>query len=185
MNDLCERGCKQDIGDAVPVTDWIPGAPLPPELETGHRTLDFEHRQLLACMTATRQICLDIRQFDSCSGCIPARRRQCETELVRLLGDLLSFILDHFKTEEQIMRDSLLLALDREVCEAHIEDHAAISSAVQKLVSALDNQMTVQLLRELDDLLGRWITNHVLMHDMLLVRWVERHAAAQRVTQQL
>lgn len=182
MNDISTRGCTQDIEEALPVTDWVSGAPLPPELDTGHRVLDAEHRQLLACMTATRQVCLDLRQFHSCQGCMPARRQQCETALISVLGDLLSFILDHFMTEEQVMRDSLLLVLDREVCEAHIEDHAAISSAVQRLVSVLDKRVTVQLLRELDDLLGRWITHHVRMHDILLARWVARQAAAQRVT---
>lgn len=179
MDNILERsapGC-QTKGQSV---RWTSGSPLPAELDTGHAALDFEHRQLLACMTATRQVCLDLRSFTSCAACIPARRQQCDAELVRLLGDLLAFILDHFKHEEAVMRESLLIMVDKAQCEAHIEDHAAISSAVQRLVAAIDRQATVINLRELDDLLGRWITHHIGLHDVMLMRWVAREDSALR-----
>jgi hemerythrin len=102
------------------------------------------------------------------------RQAKCDNDLVSLLGDVFAFILDHFKTEEAIMRDSLLLMVDRDVCEAHMEDHAAISLAVQKIVSSLDTLHTVSRIRELDALLTRWVTNHIAMHDLLLSRWVAR-----------
>jgi len=156
---------------------WLPGAPLPAELLTGHKSIDFEHRQLLACMMAVRNVCQDFRHFENCSACLAPRRKQCESELVRLLGDLLAFILDHFQTEETIMRDSLLIMVDRDVCEAHMEDHAAISAKVQQIVGALDPHNTVGLVHQLDTLLGHWITNHIAMHDMLLARWVARQDA--------
>ncbi|RIX45101.1 MAG: hypothetical protein D3M94_13305 [Rhodocyclales bacterium GT-UBC] len=173
--------CQQLAPALVPSvesTDWMPGGPLPAALETGHKSIDFEHRQLLACMIAARSICDDFRGYRNCSGCIEARRALCENELVRLLGDLLSFILDHFKTEEEIMRDSLLIMVDRDLCEAHMEDHAAISSKIQQIVASLESHNTVNLLRELDGLLGRWINHHVALHDMMLMRWVERDDSA-------
>ena len=77
-------------------------------------------------------------------------------------------------TEETVMRDSLLLMVDRDVCEAHMEDHAAISSAVQQIVSSLDSSHIVSRIRELDTLLTRWMTNHIALHDMLLSRWISR-----------
>lgn len=157
---------------------WLPGGPLPAALETGHKSIDFEHRQLLACMIAARSVCEDLSGFKDCASCIEARRSLCENELVRLLGDLLSFILDHFKTEEEIMRDSLLIMVDRDLCEAHMEDHAAISLKIQQIVASLDSLHTVSLLRDLDCLLGQWITNHITMHDMMLMRWVERDDSA-------
>lgn len=165
-----------DRPDAVPAESlaWLPGGPLPAALETGHKSIDFEHRQLLACMTAARSVCEDIVRFKSCGECIETQRARCDGELVRLLGDLLSFILEHFKTEEEIMRDSLLIMVDRDLCEAHMEDHAAISQKVQQIVSALDPTDTVSRLRELDDLLGQWMTNHIALHDMILARWIER-----------
>lgn len=164
-----------DPDDVMP---WLPGGPLPPSLSTGHKYIDFEHRQLLASMTAARLVCLDFHNFTDCTSCDSARRSLCESELVRLLGDLLSFILDHFKTEEEIMRDSLLLMVDRDLCEAHKEDHAAISAKIQEIVSALDSRHTLSLLRDLDALLGAWIAHHIAMHDMILARWVAREDSA-------
>lgn len=172
--------CMQAQAVTDKVVPWQEGGALPAELVTGHPSIDFEHRQLLACMMATRQICHDLRGLPTCGQCIPERRSLCESDLIRILGDLLTFILDHFKTEEALMRDSLLLMLDRDVCEAHKEDHAAISASIHEIVARIDPMLTVQRLRELDHLLGRWITNHIMLHDMLLVRWIEREDSPLR-----
>jgi len=98
----------------------------------------------------------------------------CENGLIGLLGDVFAFILDHFKTEEAVMRESLLIVADREMCQAHMEDHAEIAAKVQEIVSALDSVHIVSRIRELDALLARWMTNHVALHDMMLSRWVMR-----------
>ena len=153
---------------------------LPPELLTGHRHLDAEHRLLLGNISNLRRICIDQVNFKHCANCHQAQRNHCESHLVRMLGDLLAFILEQFRTEEEIMRDSLLQMVNREVCEAHMEDHAAISGKVQEIVAALDPMNTVGLIRDLDGLLTRWVSNHIEMHDMLLVRWVEREDSVLR-----
>ncbi|MBL8429472.1 MAG: hypothetical protein JNJ95_06245 [Dechloromonas sp.] len=72
------------------------------------------------------------------------------------------------------MRESLLLLGDHDLCAAHMEDHAAISSTVQKIVSSLDHQQVVSQIRELDALLARWVTNHIALHDLMLSRWIAR-----------
>jgi len=154
---------------------------LPPALETGHQQLDGEHRMLLTTIAALRQVCVDHVGCENCSACSEASRNQCEGNLIAMLGDLLSFILDHFKLEEAVMRDSLLQIVDREVCNAHIEDHAAISGKVQEIVSALNPLRTVSLIRELDALLMRWLENHIGLHDMLLLRWLEREDSVLRL----
>lgn len=154
---------------------WYPGVPLPAELATGHRIIDEEHRQLLGCMVSLRKICSDYAGFQNCHSCTDAMQKHCEGHLISLLGDLLAFIIDHFMTEEGVMRQSLLLLVDREVCDAHMEDHAAISTKVQEIVSALDHGHMVERIRELDQLLLQWINHHIALHDMSLVRWVERH----------
>ncbi|HEX6733614.1 MAG TPA: hemerythrin family protein [Azonexus sp.] len=153
---------------------------LPPELVTGHQHLDAEHRLLISCIANLRRVCTDHVNCRHCGDCPPARRHHCENHLVGMLGDLLSFVLEHFRAEEEIMRDSLLLMVDREVCEAHMEDHAAISGKVQEIVAALDPMNTVGLIRELDTLLTRWVSNHIALHDMLLVRWVQREDSVLR-----
>lgn len=163
---------------------WLPGGPLPAALLTGYDSIDQEHRQLLACMTMARAICQDQSCRVDCSPCSMPRRGACENKLVGLLGDLLSFILEHFRHEELVMRDSLLMMVDRDVCQAHMEDHAAISSKIQEIVASIDGVHTVGLLRDLDVLLGNWLSNHILMHDMILTRWVNREDSALRVFSQ-
>jgi hemerythrin-like metal-binding protein len=181
-----------EIRSVIPISDKsadprVPMVPardgcieLPPELVTGHRHLDSEHRLLLDNIDNLRRICIDRVNLEHCGDCHQARRKHCENHLVSMLGDLLAFILEHFRTEEEIMRDSLLQMVNREVCEAHMEDHAAISGKVQEIVAALDPMNSVGLIRDLDALLTRWVSNHIGMHDMLLVRWVEREDSVLR-----
>ncbi|MBI2277024.1 MAG: hemerythrin domain-containing protein [Dechloromonas sp.] len=161
-------------------TGWLADVGLPPELLTGHKVIDGEHRLLLSSISGLRRICVDQAKRPDCGDCDSAARHHCEMQLVAMLGDVLSFILDHFKTEEAIMRDSLLRLVDRELCEAHMEDHAAISGKVQEIVAALDPMNNLGLIRELDLLLSRWVVNHIALHDMQLVRWVEREDSVLR-----
>lgn len=153
---------------------WQMADELPPELMTGHKLIDFEHRFLLAAIANLRKVCIDHIALPDCHGCGQVLQKRCESQLIGMLGDVFAFILDHFKTEETVMRDSLLLMVDRDVCEAHMEDHAAISAAVQQIVLALDPLHVVSRIRELDHLLSRWITNHIALHDLLLSRWISR-----------
>lgn len=148
------------------------GASLPPALNTGLHEVDFEHAQLLSCMASVRRMCGEYSTRSSCAGCNGAQRMDCESSLIGMLGDLLAFILDHFHTEERAMRDTLLYMVDRQVCEAHMEDHAQISEKIQQIVSALNPMETVVLLRKLDQVLERWVTHHVILHDQALARWV-------------
>lgn len=159
---------------------WLSDIELPPELVTGHQVIDAEHRVLLSSISGLRRICADQANHPHCGNCGHATRHHCENQLVAMLGDVLSFILDHFKTEETIMRDSLMRMVDRELCEAHVEDHAAISSKVQEIIAQLDPMNSVALIRELDVLLSRWIVNHIALHDVLLVRWVQREDSVLR-----
>lgn len=175
MTDQDVRAKQASLADSSAVSR-LPG--LPPELQTGHPHLDAEHSLLLNSIASLRRVCLDQLSFRHCGNCDPGRRQYCEGNLVSLLGDLLAFILEHFRTEEEIMRDSLMLMVDRDVCEAHMEDHAAISGKIQEIVVALDRLNTVVLIRELDALLMRWVSNHIDLHDLLLVRWLERDGSS-------
>lgn len=162
------------------VTHWRETGELPPELVTGHRLIDFEHRFLVSSIANLHRVCIDYQAYADCQSCGLDRRASCEGELIGLLGDVFAFILEHFKNEESIMRESLLLTVDREVCQAHMEDHAAIAAKVQEIVSSLDRSHTVSRIRELDALLARWMTNHIALHDMLLSRWIAREDSLLR-----
>ncbi|MEN9481047.1 MAG: hypothetical protein RLZZ298_2442 [Pseudomonadota bacterium] len=156
--------------EAAPVND-LTGRSLPAALATGIATVDFEHAQLLSCMATLRKLC-STPSSETCFACDNTQRVNCESTLIGLLGDLLAFILDHFHSEEKAMRDSLLYMVDRHVCEAHMEDHAQISEKIQQIVAAIDPSRTVQQVRDLDQLLERWVSNHVVLHDQALERWI-------------
>ena len=153
---------------------------LPPALVTGHKFIDFEHQLLLNSMASLRQVCTGFSANEGCESCVANSRFECEGSLVSLLGDLLVFMMDHFQHEERLMRDSLLMMVDRDLCEAHMEDHAAISGKVQQIIARLNPMRISALIRELDALLHGWLTHHVSLHDLWLVRWTEREESVLR-----
>ncbi len=170
---LAGNGLSADgLSDAA--THWLITGNLPPELVTGHRLIDLEHRFLISAIANLRRICIDQSNLVNCLGCGETVQEKCESQLIGMLGDIFAFILEHFKTEEGIMRDSLLLMVDRDVCRAHMEDHAEIAAKVQEIVSSLNPAHVVSRIRELDALLARWVTNHIALHDLLLSRWIAR-----------
>lgn len=162
------------------VAHWLGTGDLPPQLITGHAMIDHEHRFLIGAIAKLRRICIDQTRLENCISCGQEQQVRCENNLIGLLGDVFAFILDHFKTEENVMRDSMLLVVDREMCQAHMEDHAEIAAKVQEIVAALDSVHIVSRIRELDALLARWVTNHVALHDMLLSRWAKRDGSLLR-----
>lgn len=162
------------------LSSFLAGLDLPPELKSGHPAIDAGHIHLLSSIAGLRKICIDHVALPNCSACSHSTRKDCEEQLIAMLGDLLAFVLDHFRIEAEIMRDSLLLLVDRDVCEAHMEDHAVISGKVQEIVAALDPLNTVGLIRDLDALLAQWMRNHIALHDVMLARWVEREDSILR-----
>ncbi|MFZ2269713.1 MAG: hemerythrin domain-containing protein [Azonexus sp.] len=150
------------------------------EFLTGNPTIDAEHQELYAILKMARSICVDMLALRNCAGCDVARRDHCESHLLKLLGDLLFSIVEHFKVEESMMRESLLIMVDHLQCELHMEDHAAISSKIERIIAALDTLPTVDLLREVEKVLASWVMNHIATHDMTLVNWIEREDSALR-----
>ena len=158
----------------------LQGDQLPADFLTGNLVVDTEHQRLYALLRSAHHICIDMDGYRDCSGCLRSRRGHCDGSLLKLLGDLLSFSLDHFRTEEGLMRDSLLIMVDRLQCEEHIEDHAAMSSRIERIIAALDDRHTVELLREVNEVLANWVMTHIRTHDVRLVSWIEREDSALR-----
>lgn len=142
---------------------------VPPELLTGNPEIDNEHRLLLRAIEGLRNICDRFEDAADCQGCAHVGARGCDNFLVETLGDLLMFLVDHFRNEEDLMRVGRVSIVDRELCERHKEDHAAISHAVQEIIGALAPQRTVDHIRRLHSLLENWVCNHIRLHDMVLV----------------
>jgi hemerythrin-like metal-binding protein len=171
------NGQEVVVGVAVPAA---PDSLMAVEFLTGNPAIDADHQQLHIILKAARSICFDMLGQRNCAACSQERHDHCENLLLKLLGDLLSLILEHFQAEELMMRESLLVMVDHLQCELHMEDHAAISSRIERTIAALDTLPTVDLLREIDKVLGSWVMNHVVTHDMALVNWIEREDSALR-----
>jgi len=170
---LAEGLTVDELPDVI--AHWRSTAELPPELITGHRLIDMEHRFLIDAIANLQRICKSTTEFKDCISCGRMQQARCENNLVALLGDVFAFILEHFRNEEEVMRSSMLLVIDRAVCDAHIEDHAEIAAKVQQIVAALDSSHVVSRIRELEAQLARWVTNHIALHDMLLSRWIAHY----------
>jgi hemerythrin-like metal-binding protein len=153
---------------------WLATGQLPPALVTGNQLIDSEHCFLISALADLGKVCVDQASVKDCSACGLVRQRCCEELVVDMLGDLIAFVLDHFRTEEALMRDSLLLMVDRFACEAHMEDHAAISARVLEIVSSLDPLRIVSRIRELNGVLSCWTVNHIARHDQFLLPWISR-----------
>jgi len=145
---------------------------LNPALLTGNSEVDAEHRLLLRFLERLRNVCANFDKADDCEACSRACLRGCDTVLIETLGDLLMFLVDHFRTEEDLMRTERVNLVDREICELHKEDHAAISHAVQKIAADLDPMKTATHIRQLHKLLENWVTNHIRLHDVLLIQMI-------------
>lgn len=152
-------------------------APFPgwaPQLLTGNPAADSDHRLLLNAITRLREVCRDYERRADCAGCSRALLAHCNRDLVDTLGDLLSFLVDHFFAEEQAMRQFGLVTSEKELCDRHKEDHALISDTVLRIVAALDSPQTVVLIRQLHSVLEVWVKHHMELHDAALLRMIRQ-----------
>lgn len=145
-----------------------------PQLLTGNPAADNEHRLLLNAITRLRDVCRDYEQRTNCAGCSPTKTAHCNRDLVDTLGDLLSFLVDHFFAEEQAMKQFGLVTSEKELCDRHKEDHALISDTVLRIVAALDSPQTVVLIRQLHSVLETWVKHHIELHDVALLRMIRQ-----------
>ena len=138
---------------------------------TGHTEIDREHGLLLSCVERLGQVCRVPESRCSCRDCLVKIRTECHSELGELLGDLLMYLVDHFRNEESLMRSEGVLQLAPDFCERHKEDHAAISLTIQELTADIDPLQTAELVRRLQRLLSYWLQDHIARHDSVLVRF--------------
>ncbi|MBL8449041.1 MAG: hemerythrin domain-containing protein [Dechloromonas sp.] len=150
-----------------------PALPCP----TGHAEIDLEHSLLLACVDRLNTVCRIPDSRCSCRDCLVRMQSECHADLGNLLGDLLMYLVDHFRTEETLMRSHGVARIAPDFCERHKEDHAAIALTIQELTASLDPLQTADLVRRLHRLLSYWLQDHIARHDAVLVRFFPTTAA--------
>lgn len=145
-----------------------------PKLLTGDPEVDNEHRLLLKIVARLHEVCPEYEQRADCSGCPAAQLARCRDDLVNTLGELLGFLVDHFFAEEQAMRDLGLTVTNKQLCDRHKEDHAAISDTVLRIVASLDLPQTVVLIGQLHSVLQTWVRHHIELHGATLPPMIRR-----------
>ena len=141
-------------------------APLPNALSTGITMIDEEHRQLRAFIDRLRTICDDFDSKQSCVGCASDKVRGCESALLDCVTDLLGYMVAHFRTEENLMKDLGISVKHHERYLMHAEDHANIADRVALLARPQDRQQTVRAITDTAVVLSRWLDHHIMNHDV-------------------
>jgi hemerythrin len=125
-----------------------------PSYSVGNRTLDAQHQKLL-------QICK--RVSDSrCDG-----TKDGIGEFHSILNDLAFYASKHFQTEEDVLRRAGYPALEEQK-----KEHDQYS---ERLVDFLCDAIDGKVDREsLEDFLGKWWVNHILVSDMQYSAYVTK-----------
>lgn len=140
--------------------------PLPQMFVTGNKIVDEEHRHLCELVYKLRSICTEIETRESCQGCSEERISRCESVLLDCISDLLNFMVEHFRSEENLMKDLGISQKHRERYLIHAEDHANIADHVALLTHPRTPLQTVKTVAETVAVISRWLDHHIANHDV-------------------
>ena len=116
-----------------------------PAFSVGHPELDAEHRQMLALCNRASKCLADPAGHDF-------------DEFHQILGDVMTHALQHFQTEERVLRQ---LNYDR--LDEHLADHTAYLSRIVDYLTAASYGSTD--MEGLQQCLAKWWMHHVLVTD--------------------
>jgi hemerythrin-like metal-binding protein len=139
---------------------------IPKALETGISIVDEEHRQLREFINRLRMICTDFDSKQSCAGCTEERISACDSALLDCVTELLGFMVEHFRNEENLMKDLGVSAKQHERYLLHAEDHANITDHVALLTHSRPRQETVRAIADMAAVIARWLDHHIEHHDV-------------------
>lgn len=120
-------------------------------LETGHRTIDLQHQELVGMINELRD-----------ANPLQISQLALDDMLQRLDG----YIAFHFGTEESLM--ARLPAREAHASE-HLRQHRLFSDQVAQL-RAVGGDNVAQTLHEIADFLSEWLYQHILKTDCQLAQ---------------
>ncbi|MBL8489763.1 MAG: hemerythrin family protein [Rhodocyclaceae bacterium] len=143
-----------------------------------------EHRLLAEKLGQLRDVCACAAQKRDCAACDRAQVARCELEVAKVLEEVFVYMVEHFRTEESVIRDHRLDILDRACCEGHREAHAEITEQARKLIAGLTPTTVIPRLNELVGLMQGWLGGHIASHDhrLLGLLGAEREQIARLVS---
>jgi hemerythrin-like metal-binding protein len=141
-------------------------------LKTGIELIDREHEHLLALEARLQPFCECEREL--CHACASPTREECDRTLSRHFGELLDYMVEHFRHEERLMD-----CLPREAARAHKFEHAEISDHFIKLIQFNKHTDMLVTPSELRSIVRDWLDRHIVEWDYPLA---ERLGAPPRST---
>jgi len=139
---------------------------LPHDLITGVSIIDDEHRHLREFIGRLRSICNEFDTKQTCAGCSDETIHACDAALLDCVTELLGFMVEHFRNEENLMKDLGVSAKQHERYLLHAEDHANIAERVAVLTHPRSRQETVRAIADTASVLARWLDHHIAHHDV-------------------
>ena len=133
---------------------------LPRTLRTGVDLIDREHEYLIDRLDLLKQICGSGQ--GSCTSCDDTRQAGCDTTLGEMLTELLAYMVEHFRHEENLM-----VGLPEWMRERHVVEHANIAERFSKLLR--DSEADTGIIASpaaLQDILTHWLENRIQQWDI-------------------
>lgn len=130
-------------------------------LATGIEQIDHQHMMLINILNEAN---------------LRFRQQEDKASLEKVIGDLVSYTVYHFDTEEELMEESAFgeKSPDEEI--RHIREHRSFAAQVGQYQAAIRQGEAVDH-ATLFTFLNNWLINHVQGTDMTLGRHLHAHQA--------
>lgn len=134
-------------------------------IDTGIPEIDYEIVYAGRTMDRVRSLCADF-DIRMDAGICPEVTPACAQELQDVLSDLMQYLVEHFVTEERLMKDVAFPHREPDLYGRHVEDHANIMEEAARLIVELERLPTVATLRGLYRLMESWTLRHISEFDL-------------------
>jgi len=140
---------------------------LPPLSGREHwpRELALEHARAREFIITLRALCDAPAGQTSCERCLLKAERECHCRLSPLLDEVAAFMFMHFINEERMMKSVAYSTDAPDLHEGHVEDHANLCEALFQVISTIDEDSEVVVIRRLQALLHRLAHEHIPRFD--------------------
>lgn len=126
------------------------------DLTTGISSIDLQHRKLIDIINDVLRLCFNNDLID-------------EKKIAEVYKNLSLYVVEHFASEEQIMKDSFV---DLRHFNEHVRVHAEFKETVNQLFLDHTALINPDRLGEVAEFLIRWLAYHILSMDKSLTRQI-------------
>ena len=131
-----------------------------PELETGIKVVDFQHKEF----------------FKLVNGLLDNSRRGADRETVLKAFNFLNFyIIDHFGVEESLMKEYKYQFL-----REHMGFHRYFKGELLKLEAQISGNHFEEVSMRLNYLMVNWFVNHIKVQDRKLAKFLHEEAGINK-----